>query len=147
MLREQQCDNKTVQKQRKRTGENVPSGKVKWFDADKGFGFIVSNEGDQVFLHASSLPAGMKEIAAGTKVEFSVADSRRGPQALTVQVLEDLPSVAKSKRTKPAQMVPIVEDLIKMLDGASASLRRGKYPDNSQQVAKVLRVVAQSFDA
>jgi CspA family cold shock protein len=44
-------------------------------------------------------------------------------------------------------MVPVVEDLIKMLDHSSNALRRGKYPENSHQVAKVLRAVAEDFDA
>ena len=44
-------------------------------------------------------------------------------------------------------MVPVVEDLIKLLDSSSASLRRGTYPDNATKIAKVLRAVAEEFDA
>ena len=44
-------------------------------------------------------------------------------------------------------MVPIVEDLIRILDDASGSLRRGKYPENGKQIAKMLKIVAQSFEA
>lgn len=44
-------------------------------------------------------------------------------------------------------MVPVVEDLIKLLDGSSNALRQGKYPDNAHQIAKVLNKVAEDFDA
>lgn len=125
----------------------MPSGKVKWFNPDKGFGFIVSNTGDQVFLHASALPEGVSNVPAGTKVEFSLADGRQGPQAMAVTIVDELPSVAKSKRKSAESMVAIVEDLIKMLDGASTSLRRGKYPDNGHKIAQVMRIVADNFDA
>src|SRR5690606_39939936 len=62
---------------------------VKWFDAERGFGFIASEDGDEVFLHASALPAGVTAPRPGTRVEFGVAEGRRGPQALSVTVLED----------------------------------------------------------
>ncbi len=125
----------------------MPTGKVKWFDADKGFGFITAEDGSQVFLHASVLPAGAKPPSAGTRVEFSVADSRRGPQALSVQILQHAPSVAKNLRRKPNAMVPVVEDLIKLLDAASGHLRHGRYPSNGAKIAQLLRAVANDFDA
>ena len=62
----------------------MPTGKVKWYDAEKGFGFIASDEGDEVFLHASAMPEGSPAPTPGTKVEYSVADGRRGPSALGV---------------------------------------------------------------
>lgn len=57
------------------------------------------------------------------------------------------PSVSRAQRRKPQDMVPVVEDLIKLLDGSSDSLRRGRYPANSRQIAKVLRVVAEDYGA
>lgn len=125
----------------------MPAGKVKFFDADKGFGFITAEDGSQVFLHVSALPVGLNTLKPGTRVEFSIADGRRGPQALQVEVLEDMPSIAKQNQRKPAEMIPVIEDLIKLLDMSSQSLRRGKYPPNSSKVAKVLRAVANDFDA
>jgi cold shock protein len=125
----------------------VPTGKVKWFDSEKGFGFISRDDGSDVFVHSSALPEGVPALRPGQRVEFGVAEGRRGDQALAVRVLEAPPSVAKAKRKKPDEMVPIVEDLIKLLDGVSNSLRRGKYPTDAPKIAAVLRAVADDLQA
>jgi cold shock protein len=127
----------------------VPTGKVKWFDAERGFGFIASEDGGEVFLHATALPADTPSPKPGTRVEFGVADGRRGPQALAVKVLDPAPSVVKAKRKPSSEMATIVEDLIKVLDRVGDSLKRGKYPDGPQgkRVAALLRAVADDLEA
>jgi CspA family cold shock protein len=126
----------------------VPTGKVKWFDTEKGFGFLATDEGGEVFVHASALPAGTTTLKPGTRVEFGIADGKRGPSALSIRVLEPAPSVVKAKRKPADDLAPLIEDLIKLLDGLSNNLRRGRYPDDAQsaKVAAVLRAVADDLD-
>lgn len=127
----------------------MPTGKVKWFDAEKGFGFLATEDGEEVFVHASSLPAGTETLTPGSRVEFGVAEGRRGAQALSLRVLEAPPSVAKAARKPAEDMTVIVEDLIKVLDGVSNGLRRGRYPERQagQKIATVLRAVADDLDS
>ena len=127
----------------------MPTGKVKWFDADKGFGFLANDEGGEVFVHASALPAGTESLKQGARVEFGVAQGKRGLQALSVRVLDPLPSVVKTVRKPAEDMTVIVEDLIKLLDDVSNGLRRGRYPDrgHARKVATVLRAVADDLES
>ena len=126
----------------------MPTGKVKWFDAERGFGFLATDDGEEVFLHASALPAGTETVKQGARLEFGVADGRKGKQALSVRVLEPSHSVTAAHRKDPDDMVRIVEDLIKVLEGLSGQLRRGRYPDRaaSGKVAAVLRKVADDLE-
>jgi len=60
-------------------------GKVKWFNAEKGYGFIQSDDGGDVFVHFSAIQQeGFKSLQEGQVVEFSVVDGNRGPQAANV---------------------------------------------------------------
>ena len=126
----------------------MPSGKVRWFDAARGFGFITGDDGEDVFLPSSALPAGVTTLRKGAKVEFSVAEGRKGPQALDLTVVGPAPSVIKATRPKPDDMAAIVEDLIKLLDSAGNGLRRHHYPApaDSRKLATLLRAVADNFD-
>jgi CspA family cold shock protein len=126
----------------------VPAGKVKFYDAEKGFGFLATDDGQEVFVHASALPSGVTSLKPGARVEFGVADGKKGLQALSVSVIDSRPSVVKSSRKPADDMAVIVEDLIKLLDRISNDLRRGRYPDDNHagKVAAVLRAVADDLD-
>lgn len=127
----------------------MPTGRVKFYDHNKGFGFITTDDGDDIHLPASALPDGVSQLRPGTRVEFGIADSRRGPQALSVEPIDKAPSVVRATRPKAQDMAGIVDDLIRMLDSASNGLRSGRYPASKQaeQMATIMRKVADAFDA
>jgi CspA family cold shock protein len=127
----------------------VPTGKVKWFDPERGFGFLAADDGEEVFLHISALPPGTTTLKPGTRLEFGIVDGRKGKQALSVRVLDPVPSVAAAHRKPAEDLGVIVEDVIRLLDNISNQLRRGRYPDkkSASNVATLLRAVADDLEA
>jgi cold shock protein len=131
----------------------MPTGKVKWYDADKGFGFLTQDDGDDVYVRSDALPEGVTTLKAGSRVEFGIAQGRRGDQALQVRVLEPVGSVSRSqaqaRRKAPEDMVAIVEDLIRLLDGLGEGYRHGRHPDHkaAKPVAQLLRALAAELDS
>jgi len=131
---------------------DVPTGKVKWFDAEKGFGFLSQEDGPDVYVRTEALPQGTDTLKAGTRVEFGIAQGRRGDQALQVRILDAPASVqrnqSQARRKTPEEMVPIVEDLIRLLDGVGEAYRHGRHPDARQArpIAKLLRALADELE-
>lgn len=126
----------------------MPSGQVKFYDSERGFGFLASEDGEDVFVHASALPPGVDSLTPGSKVEFGIVDGKKGKQALSVEVIERAPSVTKASRRPADEMAPLVEDLIKLLDSISDGLGQGRYPDDNKArtIAKLLRATADNLD-
>ncbi len=125
---------------------------MKWYDAEKGFGFLSQEDGPDVYVHSDALPEGTGTLKAGTKVEFGIAQGRRGEQALQVRVLDAPASVSRNQRNaqrkQPEAMVTIVEDLIKMHEGVEETYRRGRHPEraSARGTAKVLRALADELE-
>ena len=130
----------------------MPTGKVKWYDAGKGFGFLSRDEGEDVFVRADALPEGPTSLKAGTRVEFGIVQGNRGDQALQVRLLDPVTSVSRSqsqaRRKDPEAMAVIVEDLIRMLDTVGEGYRHGRHPDSkkAKPIAQVLRAVATELE-
>ena len=127
----------------------MPTGRVKWYDAAKGFGFVTSDEGGDVFLPKTALPSDVAELRSGQRIEFGVMDGRRGAQASGVRVLAAPPSVAELRRRPAEELHGMVEDMIKVLEAkVQPDLRRGRYPDRraAQKIAKLVHAVAAELE-
>ena len=126
----------------------MPTGKVKFYDKAKGFGFATRDDGGDVFVPSSALPEGMDELKPGSRIEFGVAAGRRGEQALSVVVLEAPPTLAGARRSADDLQL-MVEDVIKLLEARiQPGLRRGKHPDKEtgKRVAQILRAIASELE-
>ncbi len=122
----------------------MPTGKVKFYDKDKGFGFVSRDDGGDVFVPKSALPDGVEELKAGARVEFGVAAGKRGEQALALTVLDAQPTLAGARRS-PDELQSMVEDMIKLLEAkVQPALRRGKHPDRdtAKRIGQIMRAVA-----
>ncbi len=126
----------------------MPTGKVKWYDAEKGFGFLSQDEGGDVYVRAAALPEGTASLKAGTRVEFGIVQGRKGDQALQVRLLEPAQSVSKAMRKKPAEMVNIIEDLYRLLEDIEKGYRNNRHPDPKtvKPTAMVLRALADELE-
>ena len=127
----------------------MPTGRVKWYDTDKKFGFLTRDDGGDVFVHKAALPAGVAALKPGQRVEFGIAEGRKGETALSVRVLDPLPSLAAAARRSPDELHALIEDMIKLLDSVQRDLRRARYPDrkHAHKVAEVVHAVARELEA
>jgi CspA family cold shock protein len=129
----------------------VPTGKVKWYDPEKGFGFLSQEDGEDVYVRSSALPAGVEVLKAGQRVEFGVATGRR------LKLIEPPPSLARSRREgaaehrhSPDELHGMVEDMITLLESTvQPELRKGRYPDRktARRVSEVVKAVARELDS
>jgi CspA family cold shock protein len=138
----------TAHSRTERLGRAVATGKVKWYDAEKGFGFLTTDDGGDVFVRSDSLPAGVATLKSGTRVEFGLVQGRKGDQAIQLTLLDPTPSVSRALRKKPEEMVNIVEDLMKLLENLEQTYRRGRHPEPraAKPTAQLLRALASELE-
>lgn len=136
----------------------MPTGKVKWYDSEKGFGFLSQEDGEDVYVRSSALPEGVEGLKAGQRVEFGVASGRRGPQALSLKLIDPPPTLTRTRREVPTvehkhtpdELHGMVEDMITVLESTvQPELRKGRYPDRktARQISEVVKAVARELDA
>lgn len=136
----------------------MPTGKVKWYDAAKGFGFLSQEDGEDVYVRSSALPEGVDGLKAGQRVEFGMAAGRRGPQALSLKLIDPPPSLSRPRRESgpsehkhtPDELHGMVEDMITLLESAvQPELRKGRYPDRkaARRVSEVVKAVARELES
>ncbi|PRY53102.1 putative cold-shock DNA-binding protein [Arcticibacter pallidicorallinus] len=63
----------------------MKTGKVKWFNAEKGYGFIVGDDGKEVFVHFKDVEGGVNALGENDSVEYEVAEGKKGLQAVDVK--------------------------------------------------------------
>jgi len=127
----------------------VPTGRVKWYDTEKGFGFLTRDDGGDVFVHKAALPDGVGELQPGQRVDVGIVESRKGNQALAVKLLDSPPSVAELRRRPPEELHGLIEDMIKVLEAkVMPDLRRGRFPDKkaTKIIAEVVHAVARELE-
>ena len=96
----------------------MPLGMVKWFDGEKGYGFITPNDGgEDVFVHHTGIAgSGFKSLEEGQKVTYEVGQGRRGPQAQNVSGVADEPGSEGRTLTVPAEVESAARVLIEYFD-------------------------------
>ena len=114
----------------------MPTGKVKWYDVEKGFGFLSKDEGGDVYVRSAALPEGVADPQGrhprGVR-RGPGPQGRPGPPGPAAR--RRRASVSKAMRKKPAEMVNIVEDLYRLLEGIEKGYRGGRHPDPEDRQA------------
>ncbi|MFE3784504.1 cold-shock protein [Amycolatopsis sp. NPDC059090] len=127
----------------------MPTGKVKWYDAEKGFGFVTQDGGADVYIRKAALPQGVDGLTAAPRLVSGGAAGRRGPPAHSGGLPPPPPALAEARRRPAEELHGLVEDMIKLLElKVQPDLRRNRYPDrkNTKQIAEIMRAVARDLD-
>jgi CspA family cold shock protein len=133
------------------TGEvRVATGRVKFYDAKQGFGYLSQDDGPDVYVRKESLAAGVEALRSGTRVEFEVAEGPRGPQARSVQPVTSRPAgPPPAVRRSVAELDTLIAELIGLLDTTVLpELGKGRYPDQApaKLAAQMARTLVQELD-
>ena len=127
----------------------MPTGRVKWYDKEKGFGFVTRDDGGDVFVPKTALATGVTELASGQRVDFSVVEGRKGVQAMALKVIEAPTSVAELRRRPAEELHGLIDDMIKVLEAKLLpDLRKDRYPDKktAKTIAELMHAVAKELE-
>ncbi|AKE41890.1 cold shock protein [Corynebacterium kutscheri] len=127
----------------------MPIGKVKWYNAERGFGFVSNPDGEDCYVSQKVLPPGVEELYPGQRIEFDFVSGRKGPQALRVQLVDKPKQRKVQHKFPPEELASMIADLATTLESSvQPVLAQGRYPDRKEatQIAKILRVVADELD-
>lgn len=128
----------------------MPSGRVKWFEAERGFGFVTSNDGEDAYLSAKVLPKGVTEVHRGQQIDYDYFDGNKGPQVLRVTSLGPSPEATRKRAYSADQLGSMIADVVTLLENnVQPGLMHNRYPDRKtgRQVAEILRAIAKELDS
>ncbi|MDO4910069.1 MAG: cold shock domain-containing protein [Corynebacterium sp.] len=123
----------------------MPLGKVKWYDAERGFGFLTNPDSGDCFVGKAALPEGVDHLFPGQRVEYDFVAGRKGPQVLRMKILDK-----PQHKYTPEEMVKLIADMVTILETkVSADLQAGRWPDHltGKKLAEVMRIVAKELEA
>jgi CspA family cold shock protein len=128
----------------------VATGRVKFYDAKQGFGYLSQDDGPDVHVRKTALADGVDSLRSGTRVEFEVTEGPRGPQARSVRPLTSNPSsTAAAGRRSAAELDTLITDMIGLLDTTVLpELGKGRYPDQApaKLAAQMARTLVHELD-
>ena len=128
----------------------MPSGRVKWYDAERGFGFVTSTEGEDCFLSSKVLPEGVEELHKGQRIDYDFFTGNKGPQVLRVHHVEPAKNESRKRTYTADQLGSMIADVVTLLENnIQPGLMHNRYPDRKtgRQVAEILRAIAKELDA
>jgi CspA family cold shock protein len=128
----------------------VATGRVKFYDAKQGFGYLSQDGGPDVYVRQTALADGVEGLRSGTRVDFEVSEGPRGPQARAVRPLTGHPaSTAPAGRRSAAELDTLITEMIGLLDTTVLpELGKGHYPDQTpaKLAAEMARTLVHELD-
>jgi CspA family cold shock protein len=128
----------------------VATGRVKFYDAKQGFGYLSQDGGPDVHVRKTALADPAEGLRSGTRVEFEVTEGPRGPQARSVRPLTGHPgSTAPAARRSAAELDTLITEMVGLLDTTVLpELGKGRYPDQApaKLAAQMARTLVHELD-